>query len=118
MTPEERFRNIENLLNMLSESHVQFHSEMEELKEAQRELNETQTRQEAQINKNAAAIRDLILVSRSVLDSITRLGVEDEKLREAQRASEEKLREAQRVTEEKLNALIEIVDRIIRDRNR
>ena len=28
------------------------------------------------------------------------------------------LAEAQRVTEEKLNALIEIVDRIIRDRNR
>ena len=86
MTPEERFRNMENLLSALLDSHVRFHEDMEEMKEAQRKLTEAQSR-------NDVAIRDLILVSRSVVDS-------------------------QRVTEEKLNALIETVDRIIRDRNR
>ena len=86
MTPEERFRNMENLLSALLDSHVRFHEDMEEMKEVQRKLIEAQSR-------NDVAIRDLILVSRSVVDS-------------------------QRVTEEKLNALIETVDRIIRDRNR
>lgn len=115
---EERFRNMESLLSTLMDSHVQFHAEMEDIKEVQRKLSESQTR-------NEAAIRDLIIVSRTVLDQIKglhqedeKLREEDEKLREAQRIADEKWREAQRLTDEKLNALIEILDRMIRDRNR
>jgi hypothetical protein len=96
---EERFRNMENLLNMLFDSHVQFHSEMQELKEAQ-------IRQAGEIGEHRAAIRDLIVVSRTVLDSIMQL-----------RSDTDKLREAQEVTDKKLQALIETVDRIVRKPN-
>jgi hypothetical protein len=82
---EERFRNMENLLNMLFDSHVQFHSEMQELKE-------TQLRQSAEIDRHNAAIRDLIIVSRTLVES-------------------------QQVTDKKLQALIETVDRIVRKPN-
>ena len=78
MTPEERFQNIENLLNSLAENHVLFHTEMQKLEEIQ-------VKQAAQIDKHNAAIRDLIVVSRTILDSILAL-------REAQRATDEKLR--------------------------
>ena len=85
MTPEDRFQNIENLLNTRAENHVLFHTEMQKLEE-------TQVRQAAQIDKHNtvidkhnAAIRDLIVVSRTVLDSILAL-------RDAQRATDEKLR--------------------------
>ena len=50
-------------------------------------------------DKHNAAIRDLIVVGRTCLDSI------------------KELRDAQATTDEKLNILIETVDRIIRHRN-
>jgi len=116
MTPEERFTKIENLLLSLTENQVQIH---------------------ADIQKHDGAIRDLIVVNRSLVDSqqllttqigqitvrineitnqiseITRqIGQLDDKLTTGM----EKLQDAQRTTEEKLNMLIETVDRIIRNR--
>jgi hypothetical protein len=81
MTPEERFTKIENLLHSLTEHQVQMQAEQE---------------------KHAAAIRDLIVLNRSFLDSQMQITKQVEKLQDAQR-----------VTDEKLRALIETVDRII-----
>ena len=99
MTPEERFENIENLLNMVAGNLVLFHTEIQELKEGVqdlregvRELKETQVEQAAQIDKHSAAIRDLIVVSRTLLDSQKEVTVQILALREAQRATDEKLR--------------------------
>jgi hypothetical protein len=71
MTPEERFTKIENAIQALTENQA----------------------------RNESAIRDLIVVSRTVLTSI------------------EQLQTAQKHTDEKLNILIDTVDRIIRNRN-
>ena len=49
MTPEERFRNIEDLLNMVAQNQVLFHGEMQELREVQ-------ARQEKEIEKHTSAI--------------------------------------------------------------
>ena len=75
------------------------------------------TKIETETEKNTMAIRDLILVSRTVLTSI-------QELREVQRRDHEEwtekmkeLRDAQTATEEKLNILIDTVDRIIRNRD-
>ena len=72
---------------------------------------------EERFDKMENAIRDLIVVSRTVLTSL-------EELREVQREDHElvmkeikELREAQSATDEKLHALIDTVDRIIRSRN-
>ena len=82
---------------------------------------------EQQTEKNTAAIRDLILVSRTSLDAISGLREAHEAheahleahLKEHERISADidKLREAQAATDEKLNILIDTVDRIIRNRN-
>jgi hypothetical protein len=77
MTPEERFTKIENLLSAVSENQA----------------------------KHDAAIRDLIVVSRTTLTAIAEL-----------REGDKELREAQKVTEEKLHVLIDTVDRIIREK--
>ena len=71
MTPEERLDRIETILE----------------------------KQNPEIEKQNAGIRDLIIVSRTVLTSI------------------QELREAQAATDGKLNILIDTVDRIIRHRN-
>lgn len=77
MTPEERFTKMENVLAAVIESQA----------------------------KHEAAIRDLIVVSRTTLDAIGEL-----------RESQKELREAQKLTEDKLHILIETVDRIIREK--
>nr|UXE44423.1 hypothetical protein Hi04_10k_c2294_00017 [uncultured bacterium] len=84
---------------------------------------------ETTIEKQNAGIRDLIIVSRTVLssiqemgevhrqdhdrlmDKINRLATEHDRLE----ADIDKLREAQAETAEKLNILIDTVDRIIRE---
>ena len=71
MTPEERLTRIENVLENTAE----------------------------QIDKHNEAIRSLILVGRTCLDSI------------------KELRVAQSATDEKLNILIDTVDRIVRREN-
>ena len=69
MTPEERFTKIENGIHAMTELQA----------------------------RNESAVRDLIAVSRTVLNAI------------------DDLREAQKSTDEKLQILIETVDRIIRN---
>src|SRR6516225_3254751 len=106
MTPEERFTKMENLLAAVTENQA----------------------------KHDAGIRDLIAVSRTVVDSqkqttaqinaltsdLSQLRGAIDDLREGQKELQEgqkELREAQKATEDKLHALIETVDRIIRQKN-
>jgi len=65
---------------------------------------------EIQIDKNTAAIRDLILVSRTLLTSVNDT---DSKV-SALVTSIGELRDAQKQTDQKLNVLIETVDRFVR----
>ena len=85
MSPEERFEKIENLFHVTAEQ---------------------QAKHTDQIEKQNEAVRALIVVARTCLDSI-------KELRETQRESLKELREAQAATDEKLNILISTVDRII-----
>ena len=84
VSPEERLTKIENAIHSLI----------------------GQSRHEAEIEKQNAGIRDLVVRSRAFLDS------QQEVTRQI-----EKLREAQQGTDEKLHALIDTVDRIIRQQN-
>ncbi len=112
MTPEERFTKIENVLETLTENHL----------------------------RHDAAIRDLIVVSRTTLNAIGELregqkGLQEtirilqesmQKMQESQQKlqdsqqklqqSQIELQESQKATEDKLHILIETVDRIIRNR--
>jgi hypothetical protein len=104
MTPEERFKRVENFLATVAES---------------------QAKQAGEIEKNNAAIRDLIVISRTLIDSHKRAEVETDKLRESiaeLRKSIAELRaefrNRQQDTDEKLHILVETVDRIIRNLNK
>ncbi|MBI2149436.1 MAG: hypothetical protein HYU27_02370 [Acidobacteria bacterium] len=88
MTPEERFTKIENAIQALTE---------------------TQARHETQIEKQNAGIRDLIVVSRTLLDSQKEVSTQVQQV--ANQIQE--LRLAQKDTDERLNALITTVDRFI-----
>jgi hypothetical protein len=98
MTPEERFTKIENVLETLTENHL----------------------------RHDAAIRDLIVVSRTTLNAIGELREGHKELQETSRIlqvsiqklheSQIELQESQKATEDKLHVLIETVDRIIRNR--
>ena len=90
MTPEERLTKIEELIE----------------------------RQSLGIDKQNAGIRDLIVVSRTVLTSIQEMGGRHEKDHQHMLDELEKLRAAQAETDEKLNILVDTVDRIIRNRNK
>jgi chromosome segregation ATPase len=113
MTPEERFTRIENLLTTLTDRQV-LH--------------------EAEIEKLNAGIRDLVVVSRTLVDAqketnaqiqavtsdIDQLRGSIDQLRgsiDDLRGAHSELREAQKTTEEKLHILIETVERIIRQKN-
>ena len=96
MTPEERLTKIEKTLQSLTDAQVE-HT--------------------AQIEKQNAGIRDLIVVGRTCLDSIQTMRQAHEKDYEEWTAKMNDLREAQAATDEKLNILIDTVDRIIRHRN-
>jgi uncharacterized coiled-coil DUF342 family protein len=96
MTPEERFTKIEKALQSVAE---------------------TQARHEAIIDKHNAAIRDLIITSRTLIDSQREVTNQIQELSRVQSrtvAEMGELREAQKHTDEKLNALIDTVDRIVR----
>ena len=113
MSPEERFTKMENLLLGM----------MEHQSRQQEQLD----KQDAEINKQNAGIRDLIVISRTILTTIqndTRSFLESQKevtrqilqnteqIKELRKAQAE----AQAATDEKLNILIDTVDRIIRSR--
>ena len=92
MTPEERLNRIEKALDR----HIEFVG--------------------ANIDKQNAAIRDLTVVSRSLITAIQEQGEVHQKDHQRVMAEIDKLREAQTATDEKLNILIDTVDRIIRSR--
>ena len=100
MTPEERFTKIENLLSAMTERH-----------DGQIEKNNLQ------IEKNTAGIRDLIQVSRTLIDAQLKT---DEQIQALHRGMDglrygiEELREEGKAIDARLSILIEIVDRLIR----
>jgi hypothetical protein len=111
MTPEERLIKIENLLRMGADYTARHEERLDRL-DAQIE------KQTQEIDKHNAAIRDLIAVSRTLLDSHGEI-VQSQKRASAQ--IEElvikirELRDAQQNTDQKLHILIETVDRVIRN---
>jgi len=97
MTPEERLNRIEQALDR----HISF-------------VGQSLEQQNQQIAKNTDGIRDLIVVSRTVLTSIEGMRQVHEKDYEEMRKGHEELRKLHVATEEKLNILVNTVDRIIR----
>ena len=91
MTPEERFTRMENLVSTLMEGHALHEADMREIRENQK--------------KTDAVLLKLAEHQLRFAESHRRLADKQTKLTEAQAG-----------TEAKLNALIEIVDRLIRDR--
>ena len=107
MTPDERFTRIENSLNTVAEYQAR-HAE-------------ALARHDEEIEKQNAGIRDLIVVSRTVLDSQKETTVQIQALTSEVRqlrAGIDELREAQLATDEKLHILIDTVDRIIRNQKK
>ena len=106
MTPEERFLKIENAIQSLTE---------------------TQARHDTLIEKQNAGIRDLIVVSRTLIDTATTLGQAQKRTEEKLNALIDTVREHEgkidvlidtvREHEGKIDALIDTVDRIIRRDN-
>src|SRR5262245_46582305 len=98
---EERFDRIEKTLQSLTDAQMQ---------------------QAAQIEKQNAGIRDLIVVGRISLDSIKEMSETHQKHYEEWTAEwtakMKELRDAQAATDEKLNILIDTVDCVIRNLNR
>jgi transketolase len=74
-------------------------------------------KQSAEIDKQNAGIRDLIVVSRTILNSIQEFKEVQRRDHDEWSAQMKALRDAQAVTDEKLNILIDTVDRIIRRRD-
>jgi hypothetical protein len=112
MTPEERFTRIENILGTVAEFHARqaeiqarHDAEIERTHAAIDKHSAAIDKHSAVIDKHNAAIRDLVVISRTLIDSHERIEAEIDKLREAQLA-----------TDEKLHILIETVDRIIRNK--
>ena len=102
MTPEERFIRMENLLQAMTEHHARHHEELlqhsEQIAKHSEQIakhSEQIAKHSEQIEKNTAGIRDLIVISRTVVTSI------------------QELRHAQASTDERLNLLIDTIDRII-----
>jgi hypothetical protein len=105
MTPEERFTRIENFLVTVAEFHAR-QAEIQTRHDAEIERNNAAIdKHNAVIDKHNAAIRDLVVISRTLIDSHKRIEADIDKLREAQQA-----------TDEKLHILVETVDRIIRNK--
>ncbi len=72
---------------------------------------------EERFTRIEGAIKDLVVVSRTVLTSIQAMRDVHQADHDRVTAEIHKLREAQAATEEKLNILVDTVDRIIRNRN-
>jgi len=74
---------------------------------------------EERFEKIEAGIRDLIVVSRTVLTSIEQLRGSDEEMRVAQKHTDEKLNaliQAQIESEQKVSRLVEAIDKLVRYR--
>lgn len=97
MTPEERFTTIENLLTSLTEAQVRNEAQIEAYNAA--------------IEKQNAGIRDLVIISRTLVEAQMKTTAQIE-------AVSAELSEKQKATEDKLYALIDTVDRIIRNQQK
>ncbi len=83
MSPEERFTRIENAIEALMEIQARHQTQIE-MHTAQLEKQSAQLeKQSAQIEQQGAGIRDLIVLSRTFLDSLTKSDAQMEELREA-----------------------------------
>ena len=69
---------------------------------------------ERQTEKNTEAMKDLIVVARSITDAQLKTDGQIGELRQSIAELREAMREAQKETDERLNILIDTVDRIIR----
>jgi flagellar motility protein MotE (MotC chaperone) len=73
VTPEERWTKIENAIQAVAGSHAQHDTEIAENRKHIARIGELLERKtseiDTQIEKNTAAIRDLIVVSRTVIDA-------------------------------------------------
>jgi predicted nucleic acid-binding Zn-ribbon protein len=96
MTPEEHMMMLMNLVQSVIESQGQ-------LAESQSQMAQRQAEQEKLVAADRAAIKDLIVVSRTLVDAQKELT-----------ADVKALRETVREHEGKIEALIDTVDRIIR----
>jgi chromosome segregation ATPase len=96
MTPEERFTKIENMLSAMMERQAVHSGQLEE--------------NARQVEKNSAGIRDLIVVSRTLVDAQQKTNQQIEALhRDIQ-----ELREEGKAIDARLTVLIDIADRLIR----
>ena len=109
MTPEERFTRIENVLQTMVEHQAK---QQEQLDKHSDQIE----RQSAQIDKQNSGIRDLTLVSRTVLTSIQEIHHVQRQDHAEWNSQMKNLREAQAATDEKLNILIDTVERVVRRR--
>ena len=69
---------------------------------------------ERQTEKNTEAMKDLIVVARSITDAQLKTDGQIGELRQSIAELREAMREAQKETDDRLNILIDTVDRIIR----
>ena len=96
MTPEERWTKIENALQYASELNARAAERLDK-------HDERLAQHESTVEKQNAGIRDLIVVSRTFLESQKQASAQIQELRQAQHA-----------TGEKLNTLIDTVDRFLK----
>ena len=108
MTPEERFTKIENFLNAVSEHQAQHAEQMSRNAQQIAELAEIQKVMAVAINRVAEA---QLTSGQRFDEKMTAVDEDMDAVKEALRATAEQ----QRITEEKLHALIDTVDRIIRN---
>jgi uncharacterized coiled-coil DUF342 family protein len=100
MTPEERLTRIENAIQALTEVQAKHDTQIAGLTVQVGDLT-------TQVEKQNAGIRDLIVVSRTLIDSQKETTTQIQEFREAQQA-----------TDAKLNALIETVNQLTRNIDR
>ena len=124
MTPEERFDQIEAILKRTAEQQARLQEQQARLHEQQARHQEQLEQQQEQavkrgqeIDKHNDAIRSLIVVARTCLDSFQEIRDVQRKDREDWVTQMKELRAAQAETGEKLNILVNTVDRIIRREN-
>ena len=124
MTPEERFDQIDAILKRTAEQQARLQEQQARLQEQQaRHQQQLEQQQELavkrgqEIDKHNDAIRSLIVVARTCLDSLQEIRDVQRRDREEWVTQMKELRAAQAETGEKLNILVNTVDRIIRREN-
>ena len=103
MTPEERFTKMENLLQAMMEHQARQQEHLDKQQKYPDKQQEHLERQGEEISKQNTGIRDLIVVSRTILTNTEKVTEQINQLREAQAR-----------TDERLNILVAEVNRVIR----